>query len=282
MTDLPRHITIIGVGLLGGSIGLALRKTSPATVIAGVGRRESSLAEARRIGAIDIATTDAAEVVGESDLVVLCTPVGAFSRHLARIEPHLKPGCVVTDVGSTKDEVVTIANTLIGPKRFLGSHPMAGMEKKGPQHATPDLYREALCILTPVDASPRPLVDRIDRFWKHLGMRTLEMAPQVHDQAVAAVSHVPHLLSSLLMNLPTTRDLPLAATGLRDMTRIAAGDPEMWRDITLTNREAILQTLTRLQENLRVLADIVQRGDAEGIEQLLTKAKHRRDEHWPE
>jgi prephenate dehydrogenase len=280
--ELPQHITIIGVGLLGGSIGLALRKLSPQTVIAGVGRRESSLAEARGIGAIDVATTDATDVVGDSDLVVLCTPVGAFSRHLAQIEPHLKPGCVVTDVGSTKAEVVTAANNILGPQRFLGSHPMAGMEKKGPQYATADLYRDALCILTPVEASPRDLVNRIDGFWRQLGMRTLELDPQAHDQAVAAVSHVPHLLSSLLMNLPAPGALPLAATGLRDMTRLAAGDPEMWRDITLTNREAILQALTRLQENLRVLGDIVQRGDARGIEQLLAKAKRRRDEHWPD
>lgn len=278
----PHHITIIGVGLLGGSIGLALREIQPQATIAGVGRRESSLAQAREIGAIDIATTDATEVVGDSDLVILCTPVGAFAEYLARIEPHLKDRAVVTDVGSTKASVVAIANDIIGPARFLGSHPMAGMEKKGPQYATAELYRGALCVLTPTAATPPALLAKVMQFWESLGMTTLEMSPESHDRAVAAVSHVPHLLSSLLMNLPSTNDLPVAATGLRDMTRLAAGDPEMWRDIAMSNREPILTAITQLEENLRVLYDMIDRSDATGIEQILVTAKRRRDEHWPD
>ncbi|MBS3821406.1 MAG: prephenate dehydrogenase/arogenate dehydrogenase family protein [Planctomycetes bacterium] len=272
------HVTIIGVGLLGGSIGLALRDSFPDCTTAGVGRRQASLDVALRVGAIDTATTDAAEVVGDSDLVVLCTPVGAFARHLAAIAPHLKDHCAITDVGSTKREVVAIAEATVGHERFVGCHPMAGMEKKGPRNATADLYRDALCVLTPVEQTPRPLVERIDAFWKLLGMRTVEMTPAAHDRAVATVSHVPHLLSSLLMSLPATADLPVAATGLRDMTRLAAGDPEMWRDIALSNRKPIVETLTRLGEDMAVLADAITRGDADGIVDLLEKAKTRREE----
>ncbi len=269
-------ITIIGVGLLGGSLGLALRAAGFTGKLVGVGRRQESLDEALRFRCIDEATCDLAEGVSRADMVVLATPVGAYKRLCRTIAPALPDGAVVTDVGSTKKQVVAVAETVLGPERFVGSHPMAGMENKGVAFARADLFEGARCILTPTDATPAGLADRIETLWQTVGMKTLRMTPDAHDRAVARVSHLPQILASLLMGLPADSDLAVAASGFRDCTRLAGGDPEMWRDILLTNPEPIAETIDAMKAELDKLAALMAAGDASGLESLFTAARDRR------
>jgi prephenate dehydrogenase len=272
-----QHVTIIGVGLLGGSAGLALKAHDPEIRIAGVGRRQASLDRALAAGAIDTAHLDPTEVVGQTRLVILATPVGAFERHMRAIDPVLAKGAIVTDVGSTKAGVVRAARRSLQPGRFVGSHPMAGSEQKGVAFARADLFAGATCILTPARHTPAAATARVERLWQRMGMRTLRMAPAAHDRAVARVSHLPHALASLLMRLPRLADLDVAATGFRDATRLASGDPEMWRDIFLTNRKEVLKAIDDFDEALVALRDLVEIGDARGLERFFASAKKRRD-----
>ncbi len=273
------HVTIIGVGLLGGSAGLAIKAHDPDVRIAGVGRRQSSLNEAIAVGAIDTAHLDPAEAAAKSDLIILATPVGVFAKHLETIKPVLKPGAIVTDVGSTKARVVQMAEKILGGgDRFVGSHPMAGSERTGPSFARADLFEGATCIITPTGRTPKSLAARVEKFWQTLGMKTLRMSPAAHDKAVARVSHLPHALSAMLMMLPKDADFNVAATGFRDMTRLAGGSPEMWRDIFLTNRKAVLDALDTLDENLCQLRDLLELRDGLGIEKLLAEARKRREQ----
>ena len=273
-----QHVTIVGVGLLGGSVALAIKAHDPAVRVAGVGRRQASLVEALAVGAIDTAHLDAGEVVGRSDLVILATPVGAFERHLRAMAGKLKRNAAVTDVGSTKAMVVRTAEKVLGKGGpFVGSHPMAGSEHKGVTFARADLFTGATCIVTPTSATPAKLANRVEALWRNLGMRTVRMTPTAHDRAAARVSHLPHALAALLMLLPGEADLPIAATGFRDATRLAGGDPEMWRDVLLTNRRAILEALDAFDESLMHLRDLLELGDVRGIETFLAKAKGRRD-----
>jgi prephenate dehydrogenase len=273
-----RHVTIVGVGLLGGSAGLALKAHDPAVRIAGVGRRRESLDRALAAGAIDTAHLDPAECVGRTDLVILATPVGAFEAHLRAIAPALRDGALVTDVGSTKSAVVRFAGRIIGHERFVGSHPMAGSEQKGVAFARADLFAGATCIVTPAPQTPPAVLESVERLWRLMGMRTLRMAPAAHDRAVSRVSHLPHALASLLMYLPTKGELEVSSTGFRDATRLASGDPEMWRDIFLTNRWQILAALDSFEESLARFRELVDLGDPAGLERFFAAAKERRDQ----
>lgn len=277
-----QHVTIVGVGLLGGSIGLALKAAYPSVRIAGVGRRMAALEEARQCGAIDTVHLDVGEAVGQSDLAILATPVGAFEAHLRAIKPLLKAGAWVTDVGSTKAQVVALARRVLGAgSPFIGSHPMAGSERKGVRYASARLLAGATCVITPVAATPPALATRARRLWETLGMKVIEMTPRAHDQAVARVSHLPHILAGLLMLLPRDADLALAATGLRDTTRLAGGDSEMWRDILLSNRTEILAAMDTFGRSMQKLRALIEQSDAAGIERLLVVAKKRRDAAFP-
>ncbi|MCK5114293.1 MAG: prephenate dehydrogenase [Phycisphaerae bacterium] len=273
-----KHVTIIGVGLIGGSIGKVLRKD--AVRVSGVGRRESSLKAALKVGAIDDAHLDCSEPVATSDLVILATPVGTFEKYFRQIKPLLKRGAIVTDVGSTKGEVVRSARKVWGSGKdnpFIGSHPMAGNENKGPQHATITLLKDALCIITPLAKTPKAKVQRVVNFWKNLGMQTAQMTPAAHDLSAARVSHLPHLISAAMMMLPADGDLEVAATGFRDMTRLAGGDPEMWRDIVATNRKPIIKAIDELLKAGTKLRTLIDTGNEKAVEKFLAKAKTRRD-----
>jgi prephenate dehydrogenase len=273
-----KHVTVVGVGLLGGSAAMALKAFDPEIRIAGVGRRRASLDLALEAGAIDSAHLDPLEAIAATDLIILATPVGAFAKHLETIKPALRRGTIVTDVGSTKASVVRTAERVLGRGGpFVGSHPMAGSEQKGVAFARADLFAGATCILTPTSHSPSRIVRRLERFWATLGMRTVQMTPAAHDRALARVSHLPHALAGLLMMLPGKADLDVSATGFRDATRLAGGDPEMWRDIFLTNRRAVLDAIDRLDEKLCQFRDLVDLGDAKGLESFLSQAKRRRD-----
>jgi prephenate dehydrogenase len=273
----PKRCAILGVGLLGGSIGLAVRRAFPRAVVAGAGRRQSSLDGALQRGCCHEATLDPAEAVAGADLVVLATPVGAFGAILEQIAPSLKSNSLVTDAGSTKAHVVRTAERILGRGgAFVGSHPMAGNENKGPQFATADLLDGALCILTPTKHTPESRTRRAKRFWESLGMRTTRMSPADHDRATARVSHLPHALAAALTLVPTKADLPVAATGFRDTTRLAGGDPEMWRDIMTSNRRAILAALDRLDDQLANLRDLLELDDAEALERFFARAQRQR------
>lgn len=277
-----RHVTIVGVGLLGGSIGLAVRRRFPRAIVSGVGRRRSSLAVARRRGCIHEAHLDPSVPAAQSDVVILATPVGAFERHLRAVQPVLRPDALVTDVGSTKAEVVRLAERICGRGgAFVGSHPMAGKETKGPAYASADLLRDALCVVTPTKHTPPSLLTRAETFWRALGMRTLRLSPARHDRAAANVSHLPHALSALLMLLPDDDDLAIAATGWRDMTRLAGGDPEMWRDIMVTNRSEILRSFRRFRRSLDALSDLLERNNAPALERFFSRARSRRETTQP-
>lgn len=275
--DRIQHVTIIGVGLLGGSIGLALKSRFPRVQVAGVGRRQSSLNDAMRIGAIDTAHLDVAYVVGQSDVVILATPVGTFEEYLRAIRPLVKRGAMVTDVGSTKAVICRQARKILGPGVFIGSHPMAGSEKKGPTYARASMLRDATCILTPEADTPPALAQRARELWEALGMRVVSMTPPQHDRALARVSHLPHVLAGLLMMLPRDGELALSASGLRDTTRLASGDVEMWRDILVTNRAPIVAALDAYDKSLARLRGLIAAGDAKAIQRFLTAAKSRRD-----
>lgn len=273
-----KHVTVIGVGLLGGSVALAIKAHDPSVRIAGVGRRKVSLDAALEVGAIDTAHFDPAECVGQSDLVILATPVGAFAEHLRSAAPALKSGALVTDVGSTKVRVVRLADRILGPDGpFVGSHPMAGSEQKGVRFSRADLFAGATCIITPTSETAPPVSDAIEAFWESIGMRVVRRSPGAHDRAVARISHLPHILAGLLMLLPGKNDLDVSASGFRDVTRLASGDPEMWRDILLTNRGAVLAAMDRFARDTSVLREMIDRGDGQAIEKFLARAQRRRD-----
>ncbi len=255
---------------------MALRATGWQGTRIGVGRRPEALAEAMEYGAIDEAMDDLAQVGSRADMIILATPVRAFEPLLSQLAPTLKDAAIVTDIGSTKAHVVTQAEAIVGPNRFVGSHPMAGTEQKGVAFARADLFEGARCIVTPTARSEPLVVDAVSTFWQSLGMRVLQMEPATHDQAVARISHLPQILSSLLMDLPGDDDLAIAANGFRDSTRLAGGDPEMWRDILLTNAGPIIAAIDSMKLSLKGLKELVESGDGEGIEALLTAARDRR------
>jgi len=273
------NITVVGVGLLGGSIGLAAKAVDERIRVVGVGRRASSLQRALDAGAIDEATLDPAAGSKGADIIVLATPMPAYARHLEPIADVVRRGALVTDVGSTKRLVAGIAEGILGKGGpFVGSHPMAGGEQQGPEFARADLFVGATCIVTPTRHTPAAVVRRAERLWEMLGGVCVRMSPAAHDRAVARVSHLPHLLASLLVRIQKTGDLDLAGTGWMDTTRIASGSPSMWREIITTNRQAVLEALDAADEEIMRLRDLVETGDGPGIERYLAAAKKRRDQ----
>jgi len=281
-----QKITIIGVGLLGGSIGLAARRRKLAREVAGFVRRRASLKDCERAGAVDYATTDLLAAVSEADLVILCTPL-AQMRSLARqFLPALKPGAIVTDVGSVKAGVVRELESLVSQAgaHFIGSHPMAGAEKTGVSAARVDLFKNAVCVLTPTKRTNAVAARKLERFWRSLGARVLKLGPEQHDLFVSRSSHLPHVVAASLANLvldpkSSKRQAQLCATGFRDTTRIASGSPEMWRDIALSNRKNIARSVDAFIDELKRFQAVLKRSDARAIAKFFEIAKTQRD-HW--
>jgi len=279
-----RKISIIGVGLLGGSIGLAVRRHRLATEIAGYVRRAASLKDCEDAGAVDYATTDLLAAVSDADLVILCTPLAQMGSLVRQFRPALKRGAIITDVGSVKADVVRELETLTHKTgaHFVGCHPMAGGEKMGVSAAREDLFVNALNIITPTRKSNRAAVNKLERFWKALGARTMKLNAAQHDALVGRASHLPHVAAAALTNLVLSPTSPkqqgkLCATGFRDTTRIASGSPEMWRDIALANRKNIARSLGAYADELKKFQAVLMRGDAKGVESFFATAKERRD-----
>ncbi|NLX14044.1 MAG: prephenate dehydrogenase/arogenate dehydrogenase family protein [Phycisphaerales bacterium] len=274
------RIAIVGVGLLGGSIGLALRAAGFSGVRVGVGRRASSLERALACEAVDETTCDTATGITGAQLVILCTPIGRFEGLLREMKSALAPGSYVTDVASTKTEVVRLAQRLL-PKNvhFVGSHPMAGSEKTGVEYARADLFENAPCLVTPTPKTPAVDVEWICSFWDLLGGLTLTLPPARHDALLARVSHLPHAVATALVGLSLHESaIDLAGPGFADTTRIASGDPQMWTEIFQTNRRALIAALDRLMGELNRFRDRLSNGDTEAILQWLSHSKQARDQ----
>lgn len=279
-------VAIVGMGLLGGSLGRALREFRVASCVAGYARRLATLDECRQVGAADLASTDLAEVVKDAEIVVLCTPIGQMADLASDCLPFLRQGTVLTDVGSAKASVVNAIEPLVEGTgiTFVGGHPMAGSEQTGVLASKPDLYVHARCVVTPTQRTPASAVARIHQLWQSVGGRTLEMTPANHDLWVARASHLPQVLASVLAHHVLDPAHPsgvrdLCATGFKDTSRLASGSPEMWRDIALSNSDAIRATIESWRAELAHLEAALTRKDARAIDQFLREARDRR-ESW--
>ena len=272
------QVTIIGVGLIGGSLGLALKKAGLARRVVGVGRRQASLDAARSRGACDETTFDAAAGVRGSDLVVLATPVGTFAEKLKEAAPALEPGAVVIDVGSTKACVVANLEPLVPDGcAFVGCHPIAGSERRGVAHAREDLFRGATCVVTPTARTPPEAAERVMAMWRALGMEVRSLSPEAHDRLLAEVSHLPHVLASVIVQAMSAEAETLVGPGWADTTRVASGEPVLWRDILMSNASEVGAAVERTQGILAAFRAALRKGDAERVEALLAQAKQRRD-----
>jgi cyclohexadieny/prephenate dehydrogenase len=276
-----KKLALVGIGLIGSSIALAARMHGLAETIAITTRRAETLAEAEALGLGDVYTLDAAAAVRGADLVILCTPVGAYAAVMQQISEALAPGAILSDVGSVKGFVLRTLGPLVPPGvHFIPAHPIAGTEHSGPAAGFAELFINRWCVLTPAAGIDSVALDRLTSFWQTMGSNVEVMEANHHDRVLAITSHVPHLIAYNIVG--TVADLETAtksevikfsASGFRDFTRIAASDPVMWRDVFLTNREAVLDMLGRFLEDLSRLQRFVRDGDGEAMEALFTRTR---------
>jgi prephenate dehydrogenase len=277
-------IVVCGVGLIGGSFALALKAAGLVGEVVGLGRRRETLEEAQRLGIIDRIGTDWADALQDADLVLLGMPVGQMEATLRAMLPHLSARTLVTDAGSTKADVAAAARAALGDRlgQFVPGHPIAGAEKSGPVAAQAVLYQGRRVVLTPLAENSPAAVARVRGAWEACGARVSELTPDGHDRTFAAVSHLPHLLAYALVHEIADRDnaeqlFSFAASGFRDFTRIASSHPEMWRDIAVANRHALLQELDAYMAQLLRLRVLLARADGPGLESLFDTARRARD-----
>jgi prephenate dehydrogenase len=275
-----KTLAVVGVGLIGGSLAMALRRAGAVTTIVGYDRDGAALERAAQMGVIDTFAGSVSEAAKGADLVVIAVPVRAIGSVLHDVALSIDPGAVITDVGSTKGEVVRTAATELRERfaRFVPGHPIAGREASGVEAATAELFRGARVVLTPGAETAADAVEVVRGAWEAAGARVATMTAGDHDRIFAAVSHLPHLLSFALVSEIAARDnaaelLGFAAGGFRDFTRIAASSPEMWRDIALQNRAALLAELDRYGAQLAVFRELVDKGDGPGLERLMAEAR---------
>jgi cyclohexadieny/prephenate dehydrogenase len=281
-----QSISLIGVGLLGGSLALAIKRRQLADRVVASVRREAALAECRKLNIADVITMDLKEAVQGSELVILCTPLSQMAGLATEMRPFLQKGAILTDVGSVKGTVVRELEPLArqAGAEFVGSHPMAGSEKTGVAAARADLFENAICLVTPGRSSPADAVVKVEEFWQSVGGCPLRLSPEAHDDLVSRSSHLPHVVAAELANYVLSPVHPreqalVCANGFRDTTRIAAGSPEMWRDIALANRQNLSRVLGVFIEDLQEFQWALERQDVMAIEEFFAKAKQRRD-HW--
>lgn len=271
-------LTIVGVGLIGGSIGLAAKRHGLADRIVGAGRHASTLDRARTLGAIDEGVTDYLEAVREANVVVFCTPVDRIVEQVLAAGAVCRPGTLLTDAGSTKAAIVGAVEGRLPPGvDYVGSHPLAGSEKRGPEHARADLFDGRLVIVTPTATTPTLAVERTLAFWEALGARVRLMSPEEHDGALALTSHLPHLAASALAGILPESLRELTATGFRDTTRVASGDPELWTGIFEQNCRAVLDCLSLFTERLAEFRTALESRNHEALHNLLAQGKGARD-----
>ena len=275
-------VAIAGLGLMGGSLGLALRARSAARSVAGYARRAEVREQALVCGAVDAVHGTLREAVAGADLVVLCTPVLTIPSLARELRDALRPGCLVTDVGSTKQWLASELDTIFAGTgvTYIGSHPMAGSEKTGMEAARGDLYVDACVLVTPTPASPEAAVRRLTAFWESVGGAVTVMTPEEHDALIARTSHLPHLAAALLV-AAVARDgrsvFPFCGPGFRDTTRIAAGSEDVWHDIVKSNAAAIRRELDVYRDELDSLCGLLDRGDFEAVRTLLAACRRKRE-----
>lgn len=287
MTVRPvNKLVIIGVGLIGGSLSLALRRAGLVKHVTGVGRGRDNLETAQKLGIVDDWTLDASQAVKDADMVLLAVPMGAYESVLASIDGTLPADAIVTDAGSTKQHALLAAKKFLSnPSRFVPAHPLAGTERSGATAAFAELFDQRLCILTPDATTDAEAVSRVESMWQAAGATVLGMPAAEHDDFLAAVSHLPHLAAFALVNAVRKEaarnnepdPFRFAAGGFRDFTRIASSSPVMWRDIALANRQALIAKLDALQEELAGLRRMLDAGDGESLLLEFSDAKAARD-----
>ncbi len=272
------NVAIVGVGLIGGSIGLALRQRGLADAIVGIGRNQVSLRMARRVGAVSHTTIDLAKGVAEADLVVVCTPVARITAHVREAASACPKGTLITDAGSTKQAIVAALDEGL-PRgcRFLGSHPVAGSEKTGVSHARADLFEGRVTVITPTRNTRAEDFDLLEEFWEALGSVVVRMSPEEHDRALAITSHLPHLAAAALAATVPEQYYRLTGTGILDATRLAGSDPDLWKQILLQNRENVLAALQQYGVKLSALHVALRDGNETELDRILTLAKKNRD-----
>ena len=278
-----KTLAVIGVGLIGGSFASALRRAGVATTVVGFDRDPEAMEKAAALGVIDVAADSASAAARGADLVVVAVPVRSIGPVLHDVCLTLDANAVVSDVGSTKSEVVATARGELRERfpRFVPAHPIAGRETSGVESATPDLFRGARVVLTPVPETAPDAVELVKTCWEAVGGKVTTVSPEDHDRIFAAVSHLPHLLSFALVSEIAARDnaaelLGFAAGGFRDFTRIAASSPEMWRDIALQNRAALLHELDRYAAQLAVFRELIEKAEGPGLQRLMSEARNAR------
>ena len=275
------RLAIVGLGLIGSSIARAARENGLAREIVAIDRDTRVVERVRQFGIADLATADLAEGAAEADLVILCVPVGAIGGVASALGPHLKPGAILSDVGSVKASVVAaVAPHLPAANPFVPAHPVAGTEHSGPDAGFASLFTNRWCILTPPPGTPEAATETVADFWRGLGAIVETMSPEHHDLVLAITSHVPHLIAynivgtaADLETVTQSEVIKFSAGGFRDFTRIAASDPTMWRDVFLSNKEAVLEMLGRFNEDLSALARAIRWGDGEALHDLFTRTR---------
>jgi cyclohexadieny/prephenate dehydrogenase len=275
------RITLLGLGLIGSSIARAARAGGIAGEIVAHDASAVALARVAELGIADRVESDAAAAVRGADCVILCAPVGAYADLAAAIAPHLAPGAILSDVGSTKQSVIRDVTPLVpAGVHFVPAHPLAGTEHSGPDAGFAELFQGRWCLLTPPPDTDAAAVEKTAELWRRLGSMVSVMEPAHHDRVLAIVSHLPHLIAFTICGTADdladeTRQqvLQFAATGFRDFTRIAASDPVMWRDVFLNNREALLEMLARFTEDAQAMAKAVRWGDVDYIEDRINRGR---------
>ena len=276
--ELFRRVAIIGVGFMGASLGLAIKKKGLAREIVGIGRQEASLKQAKDLGAVDEVTLDFNKGIIGADLIVLATPVNTILDCIETLGKESRRGCIITDLGSTKNAIVERAEKVLHHSLlFVGSHPLVGSEKKGPASANAQLYEGGVCVMTPTDKTNRLAREKVKQFWTQLGSTVKLMTPQDHDQTLAYISHLPHLVAFALMKAMPDNYLEHATPGLKDTTRIAASDPQVWRDIALSNHKPILKALDETVKVLATMRKAIVARDSEALADIFKQAKEKRE-----
>ena len=276
--QLFRRVAIVGTGFMGASLGLAIKKKALAQQVVGIGRHETALREAADVGAIDESFLDLKKGIHGADLIVLATPVSTILETLDFLSKENQRGCIVTDLGSTKAAIVEKAEKVLHHSvLFVGSHPLVGSEKKGPTYANANLYENASCVMTPTDKTNRLAKEKIKHFWSQLGAHVKTMSPQEHDETLAFVSHLPHMIAFSLMKAIPDQYMELAPQGLRDTTRIASSDASIWRDIVLSNQKNVLKSVDETVKVLSAIRKAIVTSDGGVLEEIFKTAKAKRE-----
>lgn len=276
-------VAIVGTGLIGGSVGLGLKERGLATAVIGVGHRKVSINKALKIRAIDEGSTSIEKAAKQADIIILATSVNLIPDYAKKIIPLMKKTAILTDVGSTKNYIVSQVNDEIkrtcgsGKSNFIGAHPLAGSEQRGIDSARPDLFEESVCVLTPTNINSKKSITRLSNMWKALGARISIMTPSKHDEILALVSHLPHFVASSLAGVIDEKYWKFAASGLRDTTRIASGDPDLWLSISKQNKQKIIEALRCFSEEVECMINDLERGNDKKLLGRLKKAKTVRD-----